>query len=80
MLEQVDNKNITDNKKYTKEISQGWDSFQSFAQKLIASYIENIYAGKFAVAPKKSCSEYCQLKDICRLAQVGQAKGGSENE
>ena len=80
LLEQVDNKNITDNKKYTKEISQGWDSFQSFAQKLIASYIENIYAGKFAVAPKKSCSEYCQLKDICRLAQVGQAKGGSENE
>ena len=80
LLEPVDNENITDSKRYTKEISQSWSSFQSFAQKLIAGYIENIYAGNFAVAPNKSCSEYCQLKDICRLAQVGQAKGGSENE
>ncbi|MGM9568715.1 MAG: PD-(D/E)XK nuclease family protein [Phascolarctobacterium sp.] len=80
LLEQVDNKNIKDSKKYTKEISQSWASFQGFAQKLIAGYIEGIYAGNFAVAPRKSCSDYCQLKDICRLAQVGQAKGGSINE
>ena len=80
LLEQVDNKNIIDGKRYTKEISQSWDSFQNFAQKLIASYIEGIYAGDFAVAPRKGCSDYCQLKDICRLAQVGQAKGGNERE
>ena len=80
LLEQVDNDNIIDGKRYTKEISQSWASFQNFAQKLIAGYIENIYAGKFAVAPKKSCSEYCQLKDICRLALVGEDQGGSENE
>ena len=76
----TDNDNIIDGKRYTKEISQSWASFQNFAQKLIAGYIENIYAGKFAVAPKKSCSEYCQLKDICRLALVGEDQGGSENE
>ena len=80
LLEQVDNDNIIDGKRYTKEISQSWASFQNFAQKLIAGYIENIYAGKFAVAPKKSCSEYCQLKDICRLALVGEDQGGSEND
>ena len=80
LLEQVDNKNIKDSKKYTKEISQSWASFQSFAQKLIVGYIEGIYAGNFAVAPRKSCSDYCQLKDICRLAQVGQTEGGNENE
>lgn len=80
LLEQVDNDNVVDGKRYTKEISQSWDSFQGFAQKLIAGYIEGIYTGNFAVAPRKSCSDYCQLKDICRLAQVGQDKGGSENE
>lgn len=80
LLEQVGNPNITDSKRYTKEISQSWASFQCFAQKLIAGYIENIYAGNFAVAPNKSCSDYCQLKDICRLEQVGQTKGGSKNE
>ena len=80
LLEQVDNDNVVDGKRYTKEISQSWDSFQGFAQKLIASYIEGIYAGDFAVAPRKGCSDYCQLKDICRLAQVGQAKGGNERE
>ena len=80
LLEQVGNPNITDSKRYTKEISQSWASFQCFAQKLIAGYIENIYAGNFAVAPNKSCSDYCQLKDISRLEQVGQTKGGSKNE
>lgn len=80
LLEQVDNRNVTDSKKYTKEISQSWANFQSFAQKLIVGYIEDIYAGNFAVEPPKSCSDYCQMKDICRLAQVGQAKGGSANE
>ena len=80
LLEPVANENITDSKRYTKDISSNWFSFQSFAQKLIAGYIEEIYAGHFAVAPRKSCSDYCQLKDICRLAEVGRAEGGSENE
>ena len=80
LLEPVTNENITDSKRYTKDISSNWFSFQSFAQKLIAGYIEEIYAGHFAVAPRKSCSDYCQLKDICRLAEVGRAEGGSENE
>ena len=80
VLEQVGNENIIDSKRYTKEISLTWESFHSFAQKLIVSYIEAIYSGNFAVAPRKSCSSYCQFKDICRLSQISQAEGGNENE
>lgn len=80
LLEPVDNESISDAKKYTKDISQSWASFQSFAQSLITGYIEAIYAGNFAVAPRKNCSDYCQLKNICRLGVVAHAEGGQENE
>lgn len=80
LLEPVDNKNISSGSRYTREISSSWASFQSFAQKLIGSYVDGIYNGKFMVAPRKQCSDYCALKDICRLCELNQAQGGGQDE
>lgn len=75
LLEDAGNPNLV-YKKAAQGINDSWDSFQSFAQKLITDYIEAIYAGNFAVAPRKKCSAYCPLRNICRLSQMPQAEGG----
>lgn len=75
LLENAGNPNLV-YKKAAQGINDSWDSFQSFAQKLITDYIEAIYAGNFAVAPRKKCSAYCPLRNICRLSQMPQAEGG----
>ena len=60
-------------------LNEGWDSFEKFCRRLLTNYIEEIYAGNFAVAPRKACSDFCQLKNICRLGMAlnGQEKGGA---
>lgn len=77
LVEDAANPNLV-YKKAAQGINDSWDSFQSFAQKLITDYIEAIYAGNFAVAPRKKCSEYCPLRDICRVRQTPQAEGGAQ--
>lgn len=65
-------------KKTARGINDSWESFQNFAQKLITDYIEAIYVGNFAVAPRKKCSEYCPLRNICRISQTPQTEGGAQ--
>ena len=62
-------------------LNAGWESFQQFCRSLLTNYIEGIYAGDFAVAPRKACGDFCQLRDICRLTVTLNAenKGGAEH-
>lgn len=60
-------------------LNAGWESFEQFCRRLLVNYIEGIYSGDFAVAPRKACSDFCQLKNICRLGVVpgGRKQGGA---
>ena len=59
--------------------ADSWESFTDYAQNLLIGYIEAIYQGNFVVAePAKGCSEYCQLKDICRVQRGGAADNDGE--
>ncbi len=55
--------------------NESWEGFQQFCRRLLTNYIEEIYAGNFAAAPRKACGQYCPLRDICRL----EAALGAEN-
>lgn len=63
-------------------LNAGWESFQQFCRQLLVNYIEGIYAGNFAAAPRKACSDFCQLKNICRLAVTpgGREQGGEPKD
>lgn len=62
-------------------LNAGWESFRQFCRQLLVNYIEGIYGGDFAVAPRKACSDFCQLKNICRLAVIpGVRKQGGAPE
>lgn len=78
VLEDVGNSDLAVKKKQPEELSC-WESFASFCQKLLRSYIEAIYAGNFAVQPKR-CDKYCQLAGICRLQEITVAEGGEGDE
>lgn len=69
------NKRATD---YFKDATDRWQSFVDFSQEVLADYVHGIYEGDFMVAPRKACSPYCPLKEICRLAISGQ--GGEADE
>ncbi len=59
--------------------ADNWESFKEFAQNMLTGYIEAIYQGKFIVTePVNGCSNYCQLKDICRVQQGGAADNDGE--
>ena len=59
--------------------AESWESFTDFAQNLLTGYIEAIYQGNFVLAePANGCSEYCQLKDICRVQRGGAADNDGE--
>ncbi len=47
-----------------------WEKFQHWCEEMIKEYIDGIYQSNFAVLPKCDCSEYCQLKNICRLQET----------
>lgn len=63
-------------------LNAGWESFRQFCRQLLVNYIEGIYGGDFAVAPRKACNAYCQLKNICRLAVTSGAReqGGAPED
>ena len=69
------NKRSTD---YFKDAEDKWEAFSQFSTKLLQDYVQGIYDGDFRVDPKKKCSPYCPLKDICRLNIVKQ--GGEADE
>lgn len=77
VLEAVGNSDLPVPKKPAPELSS-WESFAEFCQKLLAGYIEAIYAGNFAMQPRR-CDQFCQLRDICRLSEL-QAEGGAYDE
>ena len=63
---------------YFKDAPDKWEAFSQFSTKLLEDYVQGIYDGDFRVEPKKKCSPYCPLKDICRLNVVKQ--GGEADE
>jgi hypothetical protein len=63
---------------YFKDAEDKWRAFREFSTKLLEDYVQGIYDGDFRVEPKKKCSPYCPLKDICRLSIVNQ--GGEADE
>lgn len=63
---------------YFKDELDKWEAFKQFSTKLLQGYVQSIYDGDFRVEPKKKCSPYCPLKDICRLNVV--KKGGEADE
>lgn len=77
VLENVGNADLPLPKKQAPE-TEGWASFADFCSQLLTGYIEAIYAGNFAVQPRR-CNKYCQLQDICRIQELG-AGGGAEDD
>ena len=63
---------------YFKDAPDKWEAFSQFSTKLLQDYVQGIYDGDFKVEPKKKCSPYCPLKDICRLSLI--QKGGEADE
>lgn len=56
-----------------------WEEFELFAENLLKDYIDGIYHGRFAVQLMKECSEYCPVRDICRVKESSAAAGGEDN-
>ena len=69
------NKRSTD---YFADAEDKWQAFSQFSQQLLQNYVQGIYEGNFDVLPKKNCSPYCPLKDICRVNLLEQ--GGEADE
>lgn len=69
------NKRSTD---YFADAEDKWQVFSQFSQQLLQNYVQGIYEGNFDVLPKKNCSPYCPLKDICRVNLLEQ--GGEVDE
>lgn len=62
------------NEKFLQDSGDKWQDFKATTQKLLQDYVQGIYEGKFNVQPKRGCSPYCPLKDICRYK--AQEQGG----
>lgn len=77
VLQELGNADLKLPKKAAPE-TECWASFAAFCHKLLTGYIEAIYAGAFAVNPRR-CSDFCQLKDICRWQELG-AEGRAEDD
>lgn len=58
---------------------EAWEDFEKFAEELLKNYIEGIYHGRFAVQMMKECSEYCPVRDICRVQESSAEAGGEDN-
>ena len=78
VLEDVGNSDLALPKKPAAELSN-WESFAAFCQKLLVEYIEAIYAGNFAVQPRR-CDKYCQLAAICRLQELAPGRSAEDDE
>lgn len=63
---------------YFADAENKWQAFSQFSQELLRGYVQGIYDGNFAVQPRKKCSPYCPLRDICRLSLSEQ--GGEADE
>lgn len=47
-------------------IAETWEQFETFCERLLCKYIDNIYQGYFPVQPVGSACTYCAFSDICR--------------
>lgn len=77
VLENVGNADLPLPKKQAPE-TESWASFADFCSELLRGYIEAVYAGNFAVQPRR-CNKYCQLQDICRIQEL-EAGGSAEDD
>lgn len=66
------------NDKLFADTENPWESFADFSRKLLTDYVTGIYHGDFAVRPQKKCSEFCPLKNICRIG-ILKGEGGEED-
>lgn len=78
VLEAVGNADLPPSKSPTPE-TESWASFAAFCSQLLTGYIEAIYAGNFAVEPRR-CNKYCQLQDICRIQELGAGRSAEADE
>lgn len=62
------------NEKFMQDSADKWQDFKAISQKVLQEYVQGIYEGRFTVQPKRSCSPYCPLKNICRYQ--AQEQGG----
>lgn len=77
VLDNLGNTDLPLPKKQAPE-TESWSSFADFCRQLLTGYIEAIYAGNFAVQPRR-CNKYCQLQDICRSQEL-KAGGSTEDD
>ena len=66
------------NNKLFADTENPWESFAAFSKNLLAGYVNDIYHGDFSVRPQKKCSEFCPLKNICRIG-IFKGEGGEDD-
>ena len=69
-FEKLGNTSFKVNDKLFADAEAPWESFEAFSRGLLAKYVESIYSGDFSVQPQKSCSDFCPLKNICRIGLI----------
>lgn len=74
---ELDTPTIKPARRLLQDSEDPWEDFAASSRKMLKNYVQNIYDGSFAAAPAKSCSEYCPLKNICRIGLLQQ--GGEED-
>lgn len=76
---ELDTPTIRPARKLLSDSEHPWEDFAAGSRKMLGAYVQNIYDGRFATEPVKSCSEYCPLKNICRIGLLQQQGGDEDN-
>lgn len=79
LLESVGNPDMK-YKPLASGINEGWESFAKYSEGLIKGYAKGIYSGDFAVKPRKKCSDYCPMRNICRIGVMGTNMEGEADD
>ncbi len=69
---------LGNNEDSDSEGNDAWERFEKFVSALLREYIEKIYGGIFPVEPRGRVCDFCELKDICRNAEMGGAQDDGE--